>query len=266
MKLNLKSVVSLSFFLAVAMAGRAQSAKPDERGLWNVWCAGTNSAFQASEVVEACKGFKAASPKDPLTVVVAGFEAWHHLKQGNSGAAVPLFNSMLVVKEPATSLQKAADKMARIWLTRIDRELVVRGLKEIYVRDIEFPASLEALKVLKSAAQIPVTDRWGKPWEYRLASSIKGMAAQRYVLESSVLGVHSTLEKVLALPYAGGLQLQPMRLVANVTDTVEFRTADGQSVLRQLGIESSRISLVYLGANIMVLTDGNHWSVVPKPR
>jgi len=266
MKLNFKSVVSLSLFLAVAMVGRAQSVKPDERGLWNVWCVGTNSAFEASAVAVACQEFKAAAPKDPLAVVVAGFEAWNYLKRGNPGAAVPLFNSMLVVKEPATSLQKAADKMARSWLTRIDREQVVRGLKEIYVRDIEFPASLEALKTLKSAAAIPVSDRWGKPWEYRLASSIKGMAAQRYVLESSVLGAHSTLEKVLALPYAGGLQLQPVRVVAGVMDTVEFKAADGQSVFRQLGSDSSRISLAYLGANIVVLTDGNHWSVVPRPR
>ena len=266
MKFNWKNQVCLAVCLLVTMVGRAQSVKSDERSLWNVWCVGTNSAFEASEVVEACKGFKTASPKDPLTTVVFGFEAWHHLKRGNTGAAVKLFELMLVAREPATVIQKAGDKMARSWLTRIDREQVTRALKEIYVRDIEFPQSLEALKELKSAKAVPVTDRWGKPWAYRRASSIKGMESQRYVLESGQLGADSDLKKALKRPYADGLKLRAVRMVSGLTDTVELKTDNGMSLHRQLGREVNNGYLVFLGANIIVLSDGNHWSVLPKPR
>lgn len=266
MKVQKKVIVLIAALIAVTTACHGQGVETGERGLWNIWLAGTNSAFQAAEVATLCQEFKKAAPKDPLVVVVSGFEAWNYLKRGDSATAIKIFNSMLVEREPATAVQRAADKMARGWLTRLDREQVVAALKRIYVLNIEFPASLEALKTLQGTPLPPLTDRWGKPWDYRLQSSIKGMETQRYVLESSSLTTHSNLKKELALLYADGLQLTPVRLVAGVKETVEFKTSDGQSAFRQLGSESSRITLAYLGANILVLSDGNHWSVTAKPR
>lgn len=264
--MKIKRIGSVVFFLACTLVCRAQTAKPDERGLWSVWCEGTNSAFVAAESLAACKEFTAGAPRDPFVVVVSGFAAWHYLKTGNTDAAVKLFESMLVAKEPATVIQKAGDKMARSWLTRLDREQVAQALKKIYLRDIEFPASLEALKTLKNVPPPPMTDRWGKPWVYRLESSIAGMAAHRYVLEAELLGADSDLKKALKRPYADGLQLRPVRMVAGLTDTVELRTEKGLSLHRQLGKEAGNGALVYLGSNIIVMSDGNHWSVLPKPR
>lgn len=266
MDVTFKGIGSVAFFLAFTLVCRGQSVKPDERGLWKVWCAGTNSAFEAAESLEACKEFTAGAPKDPFVVVVSGFAAWHYLKTGNTGAAVQLFESMLVAKEPATVIQKAGDRMARSWLTRLDREQVALALKKIYLRDIEFPASLEALKTLKNVPLPPMADRWGKPWSYRLASAIEGMAAHRYVLESGLLGADSDLKKALKRPYADGLQLRAVRMVSGLTDTVELKTDTGMSLHRQLGREVNNGSLVFLGSNIIVLSDGNHWSVLPKPR
>lgn len=266
MKVHVRLIIFLVALTAASTICRGQTVEPNERGLWDLWREGTNSAFQASEVAALCQQFKAASPKDPLVVVVSGFEAWNHLKRGNQGEAIKIFNSMLVEREPVTALQRAADKMARSWLTRLDREQVAAALKQIYLQNIEFPASLEALKTLKTKALPPMADRWGKPWEYRLASSIKGMESQRYVLESSMLVAHSDLKKELVLPYADGMQMTPVRLVVGVKETVEFRTNDGQSAVRQLGSESSRVTLAYLGSRILVLSDGNHWSVMAKPR
>ncbi|MDD2599698.1 MAG: hypothetical protein PHO37_10775 [Kiritimatiellae bacterium] len=266
MKVHSSLIIFFVALIAVTTHCRGQTVEANERGLWNLWITGTNSAFQASEVAALCQQFKAAAPRDPLVVVVSGFEAWHHLKHNKHDEAIKIFNSMLVEREPATPLQRAADKMARGWLTRLEREQVVTALKRIYRLKIEFPASLEELKTLADTPLPPLTDHWGKPWDYRLESSIKGMESQRYVLESSTLGPHSNLKKVLALPYADGLKLTPVRLVAGVKETVEFKTNDGQSAFRQLGSESSRITLAYLGSNILVLTDGNHWSVVAKPR
>ncbi|MFA7172371.1 MAG: hypothetical protein WC340_02985 [Kiritimatiellia bacterium] len=266
MKVHGRLIVFLMVLRAVTTLCSGQTVEVNERGLWDLWCAGTTSVFQASELVVLCKQFKAATPKDPLVVVVSGLEAWNHLKRGNQGEAIKIFNSMLVEREPATALQRAADKMARGWLTRLEREQVVAALKRVYLQNIEFPTSLEVLKTLKSTALPPMTDRWGKPWDYRLESSIKGMASQRYVLESSMLSSHSDLKKELELPYADGMQMTPVRLVAGVKETVEFKTNDGQSAIRKLGSESSRVTLAYLGSHIMVLTDGNHWSVMAKPR
>lgn len=266
MDVKFKGIGSVAFFLAFALACQGQSVKPDERGLWKVWCAGTNSAFEAAESLEACREFTVRAPRDPFVVVVSGVAAWHYLKTGNTGAAVKLFESMLVAKEPATIIQKAGDKMARSWLTRLDREQVALALKKVYLRDIEFPASLEALKTLKNTPLPPMTDRWGKPWSYRLESSIKGMAPHRYVLESEMLGADSDLKKALKRPYADGLQLRAVRMVPGVADTVELKTSYGMSINRQLGRETNSGDLIYLGSNIIVLSDGNHWCVLPKPR
>ena len=260
-------VVGISVFvLALTWVCQAQTVKPDERALWDVWCAGTNSAFESAEVLEACKAFAAQAPHDPLSVVVSGFAAWNCLKQGKVAEAEKLFTGMLVVKEPATVIQKAGDRMARGWLTRLDREQVVHALKKIYARDIAFPPSLDALSALKTKPLPPLTDRWGKPWSYHCGSVIKELSAHRYVLESESLGPDSDLNKALKQPYGAGLQWQPIRLASSGKDTVEFKTSFGLSVSRELGREANNGYLVYLGTHILVLSDGNHWTVLPKPR
>ena len=265
MKIKLKVEVCLVLLLAVCVSVQAQPSKSDERALWDLWCTSTNSAFESSAVMDACKEFREKTPKNPLVVMVSGFEAWHYLKMGDSGAAVPILNSMLVQRS-VTDIQRAGDTMARSWLTRLDRERVVLALKKIYLRDIEFPVSLEALKSLKSGSVPPLTDRWGKPWVYRLESSIKGMATQRYILESSVLSSRSYLKRACKVPYASRINLKPISMVKGGRKRVEFKTSGGQSVFRQAGDSSNRINLAWLGSNIMVLSDGNHWCVMPKPR
>lgn len=265
MKVMLKVHVWLALFLVVAVTGRAQSVKADEKGLWDVWCSGTNKSFEASEIAEACKKFRTNAPQDPFMVVVSGLEAWNRLKRGDTATATAIFNTM-VVKGSATGLRKAGDEMARSWLTRLDREQVTRSLKEIYRRDIEFPASLEALKTLGDKASPPLTDRWGKPWVYKKGSAIKGMESQRYVLESSMLGTRSDLKAALKIGYAERMDLKPVRMVPGSIVVVEFKTADGRTLLREEGDRGNVVNLVYVGTYIIVLSDGNHWSVMPKPR
>jgi hypothetical protein len=265
MKFMLKVQVCLVFLLAIALTGRAQAVKPDEKGLWEVWCGGTNTSFEASEVAEACKKLRTRAPQDPLTVVASGLEAWSHLKRGDTVAATAIFNSMLV-KGPATGVRKAGDEMARSWLTRMDREQVVRGLKEIYRRDIAFPDSLEALKTLGDKTPPPLTDRWGKPWVYRKGSTIKGMESQRFVLESSALGVRSDLKAALKMGYAERMDLKPVRMVPGALVVVELKTTEGRSMLREEGDRANVVNLIYVGTHIIVLSDGNHWKVMAKPR
>ena len=265
MKIMLKVQVCVAFLLAVAVTGRAQSIKADERGLWDVWCIGTNSAFQASEIAKACKKFRTSAPQDPLTVVVSGLEAWNHLKRADTVTATAIFNAMLV-KGTATGLRKAGDEMARSWLTRLDRGQVTSALKESYRRDIEFPASLEAVKAPGEKASFPLTDRWGKPWVYRRGSTIKGMETQRYDLESSVLGIRSDIKDALKMGYGERMDLKAVRMVPGSKNVVEFKTGEGRTLLREEGDRGNIVNLIYVGTYIIVLSDGNHWSVMAKPR
>jgi hypothetical protein len=265
MKFMLKVELCVVFFLAVAMTGRAQAVKADEKGLWDVWCVGTNSAFAGLDVAEACKKFRTSEPQDPFTVVVSGLEAWNRLKRGDTGTAAAIFNAMLV-KGPATGLRKAGDEMARSWLSRMDREQVTHALKECYKRDIEFPASLEAVKTLGDKVSVPLTDRWGKPWIYKRGSAIKGMETQRYDLESAVLGTRSDLKGVLKMGYADRMDLKPVRMVPGAKNIVEFKTEEGRSLIREEGDRVNTVNLIYVGTRIIVLSDGNHWSVMAKPR
>ena len=265
MKIKVRTGICVAAFLSAAVPGRAQSSGNDERGLWDVWCAGTNSAFQAAEVADACRAFKAKSPNDSLAVVVTGFEAWNCLKRGDTASAAKLFDSMLV-EGRVTVLQKAGDEMARSWLSRLDRERVRAALKKVYIQNVEFPESLDAVKALEMETLPPLTDRWGKPWDYRRGSSIKGMETQRYVLESTVLGVYSDIGKALEIPYGERIDLKPVQLSRSTANAVDFRSGTGRTTVRKLGDWSARVSLVYMGTYIIVLTDGNHWSVQPKPR
>lgn len=249
-----------------APLSHAQSPAPDERGLWRVWVASTNTPGDHAAVVTACSQFRAKAPQDPFCVVVAGMEAWHLLSMGNTNAAVALFESMLSIPEKASPLQSAGGDMARSWLTRLDREKVRAALKKIYLKEIEFPSSLDPIKSLKMKSLPPFTDRWGKAWTYRLESSIKGLSSQHYVLESSQLGSRSDLAKALVLPYAGRVSLEPIKVSPVSADTVEFAVRGGKSGYLQTGGTMNGTVVAYIGMNIIVMADESHWCVVLKPR
>lgn len=252
--------------MATMLVCHAQTPAPDERGLWLIWVAQTNAPDDHAAVVAACKEFRTKAPQDPLAVVVTGLEAWHLLRMGSTNEAVALFEPMTTVPANATYLQNAGADLARGWLSRLDREKVRLALKKIYARNIEFPASLDPIKSLKMTPLPPLNDRWGKPWTYRLESPIKGMTAQQYVLESSRLGAKSELKKALALPYAGQITLDPVRLSPVSADTVEFATRAGKSAFLQEGGNAAGVTIAYLGAKLIVLADENHWRVVLKPQ
>lgn len=259
-------LAGLAAGMVAITVSHAQSTVPNERGLWQLWGTCTNAGEDHATVVAACRDFRTKTPQDPLVVVAAGMEAWRLLKLGNNREAIPLLESMLSVPEKATYVQIAGAEMARSWLTRLDRETVRNTLKKVYVRDIEFPASLDTIRSLKDTPMPPFNDRWGKPWAYRLQSSIKGMEAQHYVLESTRLGTRTDLATALALPYASQIKLTPVKLLAVSTDTVEFTTRDGKPAFLQAGASSEGVTVAYLGENLIVLADDNHWRVALKPR
>jgi hypothetical protein len=142
-------------------------------------------------------------------------------------------------------------------------------LKRVYLRDIEYPVSLEAIKTLKKVSLPPLVDRWNQAWEYKAVDlpTIKDAVRQRFVLESSKLKADSDLAVALGAPYASRITIEPVRVsgVGNV-DTVEFVSAARKSGVLMVGGDMENITFAFLGKSIIVLADRDHWRVVLRPR
>ncbi|MCX6998258.1 MAG: hypothetical protein NTV49_14535 [Kiritimatiellaeota bacterium] len=256
------------WWAAAGGACHAEDQPADESGLGLVWACHTNAPDRHAAVAEACQAFRTKTPRDPLVVVAQGLEAWHLLQAGKTNAALRLWETMLAPANGA--LSKAGAQMAHNWLTRLDRESVKAALMRVYVRDVEFPGSLEAIKTLKKGTLPPLADRWGNAWTYRLADlrAIQGLRGQRYVLESRQMGAASDLTRALAWPYAGGIDFEPMRILPGVGagDTVEFSSPTHKRIVLMPGTDMDGVVFAYLGRSLLILTDGNHWRVTPRPR
>ena len=172
---------------------------------------------------------------------------------------------------PATPIMIAGAEMGRRWLTRLDREKVRSALAVYYRNAIEYPINLQPLKKTIKDAPLPLTDRWGTPWQYQLAAFkiIKVAPGQRYRLQSKTLGETSDLAAALERPYAGRILLQPRSLVISGggAQNVVFQTPGDrpEKILLSEGGQATGVTLTYIGVHILILCDGDHWRVVIKP-
>lgn len=243
----------------------------DERGLWTLWTQHREAPDQHTAIVDACAAFETSSPQDPFLAVSRTLAAWHLLKAGQRDAArarlVPL------VSDRRSNLAVAAADMARQWLTRLDRLLVMDALRDVYRKDVAFPESLAALKAIPADRRPPLTDRWGDPWDYRLIGFkyLKGALDQKYQLRSVRLGDDSELEAALQVPYASRITLgSPTRILTAGTSVIaEFETEGTQGKRTQrisVGSRSAGILFAHMGQYLVVLSDGDHWSILPKTR
>jgi len=246
---------------------RAQTARPNESGLAAVWKLNISESNDHARVASACGEFRKASPSDPLAWVADGIGAWRWLKAGDTSTAATVFERMAAAPQ-TDPMGKAAAVMAKRWLTRLDREKVRFALKLMYRKNIEFPPSLEDLRMLPEQFQPPYTDRWGQKWSYRLVEfkHLKGIRGQKYELISASLGASSDLETALAVPYASRIPLKPSRVIGGGagSEAIEFATTDGTNEKKVLnvGSESDGIRFPYRGASLLVLSDGDHWLVI----
>ena len=276
--------VSILVFAVTCNVCRAQIRTSDERALWLLWKRHINNPGKHEELAAACDKLVKQAPHDPLAAVTRGIAAWHLLKAGRTDTAAALMEAMISDAGPGSSLnvpgrsattdclREAALRMARAWLTRIDREQVKRALQKLYVREIEYPESLDAVAPPAGEMRPPSTDRWGKPWSYRLVTfrRLKGLRGQKYELQSAALGKHSDLRQSLEIPYGSRIRLKPVKILSSAPgkETVQFVTTDesGKHVILSLGTESDGIFFAHSGSNILILSDGSHWMVLPKPK
>jgi hypothetical protein len=258
--------------VTVVIAARGDDAPPaaDETGLWQLWTTHTNTTADHAAVAQACATFRTKSPGDPLVVIAQELEAWRLLQAAKTNNAARLLEPLTAASSNA--LQKAAAEIARSWLTRVDRELVRAALKRVYLRDVEFPASLAAITTLKKpVTPTPsLTDRWNQPWSYQPTNfpTIKNTHRQRYILESSRLGADSDLALALASSYATRINLEPVRVLdsANTGETVEFATATRKKAVLIVGTEVNGVTFAFIGKTIIVLADRDYWRIALRPR
>jgi hypothetical protein len=224
--------------------------------------------------VAACRAFGRQHESNPFVIVARSLEAWHLLKGGETPEAVKLFETM--VSADRSGLPWGASRIARAWLTRIDREAVKKVLRAYYVRNVEYPATLEVFETLPKSRQPPLFDRFGTPWAYKLKEfrRLKGITGQRYDLRCRSLWKESELSAALAAGYAAGIDLVPERVVASrqagaavvLARGASAGDAEGEKVQIQEGRRLGDIVLAHVGQGIIILADNNHWRVVPRPR
>lgn len=267
----MRSLINIACAVALLLVfgpGPARgAAESDEKFVWDAWKQHQGESNTHAAVIAACQQAQQACPTNPLLPVIQGLAGWHLLQLGKTNAAAAAFEALLAA--PAASpLATAAAEMARRWLTRLDREQVRRALQLVYKRDIAYPPTLDALQKLPANQALPLKDRWNAPWKYGLVEfkRIKGVSGQAYTLESSTLGAAgSDLAGALKQPPLARIPLKP---IAAASGTVTFKTTGDspQKVMLSEGAQTENVTLAYLGAKIMILTDGDFWLVLPNPK
>ncbi len=266
-----KNCMFLLFLFIIAGRLVFGASETQEKALWTLWSLQTNTPTQHEAILTACQQMQKASPTNPLLPVSQGLAAWHSLCLGKTNEAFVILSEMTAVA--ATPTTAAGAEMGRRWLTRLDREKVRDALAGYYRHAIEYPINLQPLKKTtpgETNAPLPLTDRWGAPWQYQLAAFkiIKVALGQRYLLQSKTLGESSDLAKALERPYAGRILLQPLALTTGGSaQNVVFQTPGDrpEKILLSEGGQAAGVTLTYIGSHILILCDGDHWQVVLKP-
>ncbi len=264
---RLRTRLALAATLIPLSLLQTQAASPHEAAFYTLWKQHAADPSAHGELITACTSFAAAATGDTLVTTAQQIQAWHLLKLGRHAEAAALLTGTL--ERDRDALDKAASEIARAWLTRIDRDPITEALQQVYRQNIAYPESLQALpaEVLNT---LPQTDRWDNPWRYSPTGfdHLKGFPGQRYALHSRTLGHSSDLTYALRLPYAGDIALTPLR--RKPSDGVhkiiiEFADARDRKTTLSPGTRHGDIVLAYLGQNVILLADPNHWKVVPLP-
>lgn len=263
---------ALLLLLLIVVAGTPSFGASDaeEKALLSLWSLQINTPAQHAALLKACQQVLQASPTNQLLPVSQGLAAWHSLHLGRTNEALALLKALAAA--PTTSPTALAGvELSRRWLTRLDREAVRNALASYYARTLEYPANLPLLKNTPGGAETPLTDRWGAPWQYELAAFkiIKGTAGQRYRLQSKRLLEFSDLGLALARNYAGRISLKPISIATSSSgaQNVVFQGPGNppEKIILSEGSQTGGITLSYIGAQILILSDGDHWLVLRKP-
>jgi hypothetical protein len=257
-------LVSCAFFALHARAA-------NEAALLELWQEHIGAPTKYDDVIASCRAFATRNASDPLLPVVHGIEAWHHIAAGRPADGARLLEPYL--SAPAGPITDGARAVAKGWFTRWDREKLKDALRLYYRKEIGFPKTLDQLasyKKLPAGTPVPLLDRFGKPWNYRLTGfqSVQGLSDQKYTLLSDALGETSDLQAATKLAYAARITVVPKEIVTTPTGglAVKFQdSANGKTALVSVGTNSGELHVAFAGQSILVVCDHAHWKIYPKP-
>jgi hypothetical protein len=261
-----RSIAGASAALLLTVIGSACAEPADEQALETLWQYHVANIEHHTDVAAACKRYETQHHGDPLVVVSQGIAAWHLFNAGDTNAAIKVL--MPTLDRRRTDLQRFSSDVARSWISRMDMLKLKAALKEYYRDEVAFPAKLSQLNVLDGAHTLRFADRWQTDWGYKLVGfrKLPGLRDQKYRLTCQRLGSRSDLHTALAIPYASRITLQPVKEISTSSGTVvEFTSPTGNPLVMSLGTRDRGIVFAYLGKRILLLSDGDHWSLLPRP-
>ena len=271
--------------LLAALSLPLTGSAANERDLWKLWQLHMQQPDEHETVIAACKQFETDNQLDAFTPVAQGIRAWHLMKLKRRPEAVAIMEVHL--KRRSGNLNGGAVLLASAWLSRMDYERIELALKAYYKHEVGFPATLDLIaKHPRIPAELhpPLEDRWGTPWRYELVGfkRLPGFENQKYDLSSLRLGREPHASKVLELPYAGEIKLQPSRIITTRTkrqvleytqpsaksssDDEDAETTAPKKRLISEGSQVGSLYLAYLGQHVIVVCDRAHWAVFLKPK
>jgi len=263
----MKRILSVLLVACIAwpLLSSAQQEEASEARLLALWSAHLEKIEDHPGAIKACNGFEVETQRDPLMGICRGIAAWHLMKAANTNEAKKILAKM--ESEGVGVIGKTEQTMARRWLSRYDIEDVKRTLKRLYLKNIAYPETLDSIRTLPQDQRAPLVDRWGVPWAYSLGGfkELTGMKNQKYRLQGARLGKYSNIGEALALPYGENIKLKPLSTGSGESVLFQQTTEGGKQVSLSPGKNLDGVEFVYYGKTIIILSDGDHWAVFPKP-
>jgi hypothetical protein len=265
-----------ALFIVAFLLLAPQVASGGERELWSLWKKHMAELDDHAGMVSACRKYASALPGDPFLPVVRSLETWHLLSSEQTDEAVRLLSSQL--KSGDDTLDWGAQRVARGWFTRLQRERMVDALQYYYRKEVRYPEKLEELVAypgLPGAKNLPLNDAWDRPWRYRLVGfkAVSGFRDQKYKLESNSIQPPLDTAGALARPYAEGFHVEPSRVAGNAPQEkavvkLEFLEGanKGKSSVGQVGEDIEGLTVAYAGKGLVVLCNSMHWKIITWKR
>ena len=246
----------------------ACAASPSETAFLALWKIHAATNNDPATVRAACRQYLEGHRDDPYAPVVLSIDAGQALCARQTGDAAAIFTNLLT--GGTGPVADAARTMAERGLTRLDRERVKAALTAYYAVHVVFPETLAALSA-DNRNPPPATDRWGKPWRYRLAAymELRGLQGQRYVLESPALGATSDLAGYLKQPFVSAANVKALRVLPAAAGHAIIEFAFGEpkpgKVILAEGASYNGINFVRQASSFVLLSDGDRWLVADLP-
>ncbi len=266
------TLVTAFLSLACAFPTTHAVAVPAEDAFIQIWGIHRQTPDTHETVLKACRetiqkrGADGTPLLGPYLPVVRTIEGWRLLMLARTAEAVKAFEAAIDPQRSSDGIVRAADAVARRWLSRLDRETVAATLKAYHREQVEFPVDLSVFGAWPKERQPPLRDRMGDPWVYRLTDfrRLKAVARQQYSLYSLTIGREtSTLDAALQ-------KTQPdtpiafVRKGAATPALVEFRIGTApelKNTIIQEGNLSEGLRFVALDSQsrFALLTDSDFW-------